>query len=155
MENQDSILAREGGRFPGATYKEVVLGPAYENAKRELLPAMIAANKAHLIMLVEQNFVSQGEATTVMRAIAELEETELRASPYTGEFEDLFFHVEHLILERAGDPAGNLPLARSRNDTWAWPCTAWPCATVYCAPRGRCWTCRTSFSQWHPSTSAP
>jgi argininosuccinate lyase len=116
LENQDSILAREGGRFPGATYKEVVLRPAYENAKRELLPAMIAANKAHLIMLVEQNFVSQSEATTVMRAIAELDETELRASPYTGEFEDLFFHVEHLILERAGDPAGNLHLARSRND---------------------------------------
>jgi argininosuccinate lyase len=115
-DDRASISVREGREFPGTTYKEVVLGPAYENAKRELLPAMIAANKAHLIMLVEQNFVSQGEATTVMRAIAELDETELRASSYTGEFEDLFFYVEHLILESAGDPAGNLHLARSRND---------------------------------------
>ncbi len=115
-DDRASIFVREGQEFPGTTYKEVVLGPAYENAKRELLPAMIAANKAHLIMLVEQNFISQSEATTVMRAIAELDETELEISPYTGEFEDLFFHVEHLILERAGDPAGNLHLARSRND---------------------------------------
>ncbi len=58
MENRDSIFAREGRGFPGATYREVVLEPAYENAKRKLLPAMLAANEAHLIMLVEQNLVS-------------------------------------------------------------------------------------------------
>jgi argininosuccinate lyase len=115
-DDRASIFAREGQEFPGATYKEVVLEPAYENAKRELLPAMLAANKAHLVMLVEQNLVAQKDAEMIMRAIAELDEAELQTSPYTGEFEDLFFHVEHLILESAGEPAGNLHLARSRND---------------------------------------
>ena len=115
-DDRASIFAREGQEFPGATYKEVVLEPAYENAKRELLPAMLAANRAHLIMLVEQNLVSRKDADAVMLAIAELDETEAQTSPYTGEFEDLFFHVEHLILESAGEPAGNLHLARSRND---------------------------------------
>ena len=115
-DNRASIFAREGLEFPGAIYKEVVLEPAYENAKRELLPALLAANKAHLVMLVEQKLVAQKDADAVMRAIAELDEAEIRASPYTGEFEDLFFHVEHLILESAGEPAGNLHLARSRND---------------------------------------
>jgi argininosuccinate lyase len=115
-ENRATIFAREGQEFPGATYKEVVLEPAYENAKRVLLPAMLAANRAHLIMLVEQNLVSRKDADAVMQAIAELDESEIRSSPYTGEFEDLFFHVEHLILESAGEPAGNLHLARSRND---------------------------------------
>jgi argininosuccinate lyase len=81
-----------------------------------LLPAMLAANRAHLIMLVEQNLVSRKVANAIMQAIAGLDETEIRSSPYTGEFEDLFFHVEHLILESAGEPAGNLHLARSRND---------------------------------------
>ncbi len=111
-----SILEREGRIFPGATYTEVVLRPAYENAKRELLQAMIAANKAHLLMLAERNLVARKDAVRVMRAIGELDETELRTSPYTGEFEDLFFQVEHLIFETAGEPAGNLHLARSRND---------------------------------------
>jgi argininosuccinate lyase len=115
-DDRASIFAREGQVFPGATYREVVLEPAYENAKRELLPAMLAANRAHLIMLVEQNLVSGEVADTIMQGIAKLDETEIRSSPYTGEFEDLFFHVEHLILESAGEPAGNLHLARSRND---------------------------------------
>ena len=116
MENQDSILAREGRRFPGATYREVVLEPAYENAKRKLLPAMLAANKAHLVMLAEQGFVSRQDAYAVAKAICGLDEDGIRASSYTGEFEDLFFHVEHLISEAAGEAAGNLHLARSRND---------------------------------------
>ena len=54
-DRRASIFAREGKEFPGATYKEVVLEPAYEQAKQTLLPAMLAANRAHLIMLVEQD----------------------------------------------------------------------------------------------------
>ena len=115
-DDRASIFAREGRGFPGATYSEVVLEPAYENAKRDLLPAMLAANEAHLIMLVEQDLVSGQDAYVLARAIVELDEAEIRASRYTGEFEDLFFHVEHLISESAGEAAGNLHLARSRND---------------------------------------
>jgi argininosuccinate lyase len=115
-ENRASTFAREGRVFPGATYRKVVLEPAYKNAKRELLPAMLAANRAHLIMLVEQNLVSRKVANAIMQAIAGLDESEIRSSPYTGEFEDLFFHVEHLILKSAGESTGNLHLARSRND---------------------------------------
>ncbi len=115
-DDRASIFAREGQEFPGATYKEVVLEPAYENAKQTLLPAMLAASRAHLIMLVEQDLVSHRDANALMRAMSELEEAGLGASHYTGEFEDLFFHVEHLIFESAGEPAGNLHLARSRND---------------------------------------
>ncbi|MCA1716803.1 MAG: argininosuccinate lyase, partial [Actinobacteria bacterium] len=116
MESRESILAREGSSFPGATYREVVLEPAYENAKRHLLPAMLAAHKAHLIVLVEQDLMPQKDANSVARAISGLNEDEIRASSYTGEFEDLFFHVEHLISESAGEASGNLHLGRSRND---------------------------------------
>jgi argininosuccinate lyase len=116
MDDRESILAHEGKGFPGATYKEVVLEPAYESAKHNLLGAMLAANKAHLIMLAERGLVSREDARAVMRAILGLDAEEIRASPYTGEFEDLFFRVEHLIYESAGEAAGNLHLARSRND---------------------------------------
>ncbi len=116
MNDRESILAREGEDFPGATYKEVVLEPAYENAKRNLLDAMLAANKAHLIMLSERGLVSREDARVVMAAILGLDPEEIRASSYTGEVEDLFFHVERLIYGSAGEAAGNLHLARSRND---------------------------------------
>jgi argininosuccinate lyase len=77
---------------------------------------MLAANEAHLIMLAEKNLVSRQDAYLLAQAIIELDEAQIRASRYTGEFEDLFFHVEHLISVSAGGAAGNLHLARSRND---------------------------------------
>ena len=116
MDGREPILDREGKSFPGATYREVVLEPAYENASRELLPAMLAANKAHLIMLSERGLIPRQDANATMRAIAGLDVARLQSSSYTGEFEDLFFHVENLITGSAGEAAGNLHLARSRND---------------------------------------
>jgi argininosuccinate lyase len=116
LDDRRSIFDREGRSFPGATYREVILAPAYENARRNLLPAMLAANKAHLIMLVERDLIPRQDANAVMRAIAGLDVARLQASSYTGEFEDLFFQVENLIAESAGEAAGNLHLARSRND---------------------------------------
>jgi argininosuccinate lyase len=77
---------------------------------------MLAAHKAHLIMLVEQDLMSRRDADAIAKAISGLDEAEIRASPHTGEFEDLFFRVEHLISESAGEVSGNLHLARSRND---------------------------------------
>jgi argininosuccinate lyase len=77
---------------------------------------MLAAHRAHLIMLVEQDLMSQEDADTIAKAITGLDEDEIRASSYTGEFEDLFFRVEDLISESAGEATGNLHLGRSRND---------------------------------------
>jgi argininosuccinate lyase len=108
--------AEEGTRFPGKTYAEVVLEPAYDQAKKELLDPMIAVNKAHLIMLYEQGLVTQRDAQAIARALLELNTEKLRSNRYTGRFEDLFFKVEHELLALAGEVAGNLHLARSRND---------------------------------------
>ncbi|SFJ69448.1 argininosuccinate lyase [Thermoflavimicrobium dichotomicum] len=116
MKDREVILAEEGACFPGKTYTEVVLAPAYDEAKEHLLEPMMAINKAHLIMLYEQNLISKEEAITIARAIQKLNMEHLQNSSYTGEYEDLFFHVENLLLEQAGDIAGNLHLARSRND---------------------------------------
>jgi argininosuccinate lyase len=116
VSENNAILAEEGSSFPGVIYRETVLEHAYDNAKRNLLDAMLAANKAHLIMLAEQGLMSPTDARVVMSALLALDAGEIRASSYTGEFEDLFFHVEHLIHESAGEAAGNLHLARSRND---------------------------------------
>ncbi|WP_068774063.1 argininosuccinate lyase [Paenibacillus sp. FJAT-26967] len=116
MRSRDQILHEEGGLFPGLTYTEAVLKPAFNEAKTSLLPPMMAINKAHLIMLKDQGLVTSEEAGQIAGAIRGLDLEKLRQCEYTGQFEDLFFQVESELLEAAGDIAGNLHLARSRND---------------------------------------
>jgi argininosuccinate lyase len=113
---RDKFLQDEGESFPGRTYKEVVLEPAYNEAKKHLLEPMMAIHKAHLIMLTEQGIISQQECNQIAAAINSLDLQAIRKSPYSGQVEDLFFQVEMELMEKAGDIAGNLHIARSRND---------------------------------------
>lgn len=116
MDYRERIFQQEGASFPGKTYVEAVLEPAFNEAKNHLLEPMMAINKAHLIMLREQELITDDEARMIARALSGIELDELRRSSYTGQFEDLFFQVESRLLELAPDVAGNLHLARSRND---------------------------------------
>lgn len=116
MDYRERIFSQEGASFPGKTYVEAVLEPAFNEAKHHLLKPMMAINKAHLIMLREQELITDGEAKEIARALCGIEMEELRRATYTGQFEDLFFQVESRLLELAPDVAGNLHLARSRND---------------------------------------
>lgn len=116
MGYREQWMKAEGAVFPGKTYAEVVLEPAFNEAKIHLLGPMMAVNKAHLIMLQKQQLITEDEAKQIAKAIRSIDPDVLRRSLYTGQFEDLFFQVEHQLLEHAGDIAGNLHLARSRND---------------------------------------
>ncbi|WP_169083523.1 argininosuccinate lyase [Paenibacillus sp. PL91] len=106
----------EGSTFPGRTYAEAVLAPAYDQAKQELLQPMIAVHKAHLIMLFEQGLLTRDEAHRIANALLTIDLEQLRRGKYNGQFEDLFFEVEHKLLELSGEASGSLHLARSRND---------------------------------------
>lgn len=102
--------------FPGESYEEAVLKPAYDNAKKYLLEPMIDINKAHLVMLVKQGIIDEGAGLKIAKAIENLDLEALASSKYDGKFEDLFFYVESKIIDQAGDLGGNLHIARSRND---------------------------------------
>lgn len=116
MNIKESILEKEGRKFPGATYSEVVLAPAYEHAKQSLLEPMIAIHKAHLIMLVEQGLLQESAGSQILAAICALDKERILQSTYDGQYEDLFFLVESQIMKVAGEMGGSLHLARSRND---------------------------------------
>ncbi|MDF2958352.1 MAG: argininosuccinate lyase [Paenibacillus sp.] len=116
MSQKDRIIQSEGRSFPGKTYTEVVLAPSYDEAKLHLLDSMMAINKAQLIMLTEQRLISPEEGKEIAVAIRSLDLQSIRDSHYSGEVEDLFFQVERELLDQAGDIAGNLHIARSRND---------------------------------------
>lgn len=106
----------EGSSFPGRTYAEAVLAPAYDQAKKELLLPMISVHKAHLIMLLEQGLLSKEEGHKIAKSLFSLDLEQLNSGTYTGQFEDLFFEVEHQLLKLSDEASGSLHLARSRND---------------------------------------
>ncbi len=114
--NRDEIVQRDGASFPGESYTTAVLRPAYNEAKRMLLPSMIQIHRAHLVMLHDAGILGDAEAATIASAIDGLDLGALAASEYTGEFEDLFFTVEHELMRIGGEVTGSLHTARSRND---------------------------------------
>lgn len=113
---REQVLKKEGTTFPSKTYSSMVLEPAYDEAKQQFIDSMVEIHHAHLIMLVEQGLVEKEEAERIAKAVSNLDIEDVKRRSYTGEFEDLFFEVEHSLIEVAGEIAGNLHIARSRND---------------------------------------
>jgi len=106
----------EGTQFPSKTYRELVLEPTYDGAKKYFLQYMIQIHIAHLKMLEEQKIVRESDALKIGKAINNLDIDYYQMADYDDQFEDLFFRIEHNLIQEAGDIAGNLHIARSRND---------------------------------------
>ncbi len=110
------INEEEGIQFPSNSYRQMVLQPAYDEARKHFLDAMIQIHIAHLKMLQEQNLVTAAEARQIGQAIQKLDLEYYKMRDYSPQFEDLFFRIENKLIELGGDIAGNLHIGRSRND---------------------------------------
>lgn len=77
-----------------------------------LLNGVIAINKAHVVMLIEQKIISATDGAKILSALVKNSEMTLDAS-----MEDAHMAVEEAVLKEAGTEAGgNLHIAKSRND---------------------------------------
>jgi argininosuccinate lyase len=98
-------------------YVTYVLNENFEDAKQLFLSPLLAIHYAHLAMLSTQGIVSSEDAHRLRRALDIVSQTDLSEVQYDGTYEDLFFYLERLIVQQAGeDAAGRLHTARSRND---------------------------------------
>lgn len=98
-------------------FVRLVLNENFEDAKAQFLSPIMAIQYAHLVMLAERGIVSQEDASTLRRALDTISPDAVRKVEYDGTYEDLFFYLDRLIVEAAGeDAAGRLHTARSRND---------------------------------------
>jgi len=98
-------------------YIDQVLNENFEDAKALFLPPLMAIQYAHLVMLADRGILTSADARTLRDALDSISVADIRATPYDGRCEDLFFHLERLIVEACGeDAAGRLHTARSRND---------------------------------------
>jgi argininosuccinate lyase len=98
-------------------YVLYVLNENFEDAKARFLAPLMAIHRAHLAMLATTDIVSRSDARRLRDALDAIPLDQVRRVAYDGTFEDLFFYVEHLLVEACGeDVAGRLHTARSRND---------------------------------------
>jgi argininosuccinate lyase len=114
--DRKQIQERDGLKFPGTSYVDAVLRPIYDDAKTYLLKSMMDLHRSHLVMLREQGIIDAATAKQIITAVESIDVEAVAASHYDGRYEDLFFYVEDMILQAAGEIAGNLHIARSRND---------------------------------------
>ncbi|PKR51780.1 argininosuccinate lyase [Thalassospira marina] len=104
--------------FPDPVYKDTVLGPLFDGARDHFASDFQRIDRAHLIMLCEQDILSQSQASQIAAALQAIEtEIDPATLTYTGEVEDFFFLIEKELKARLGaDLGGRLHTARSRND---------------------------------------
>ena len=106
-----------GASFPHPLYEKIVLKPFYEDAKKYYYAPMLAANRAHAVMLYESGIIGLENARALLAALQQVEAGGVNELRYRSGVEDLFFAMEGKLIEIAGAAhGGNLQLARSRND---------------------------------------
>jgi argininosuccinate lyase len=100
-----------------AEYIKNVLNDNFEDAKSLFLSPLMSIHYAHLTMLAARGIVSAEDARTIRQALDDISLDTIRRTPYDGQTEDLYFHVERQIVRACGEElAGRLHTARSRND---------------------------------------
>lgn len=104
----------------GDDFVQAVLRPRLLEDAAASLGAMLAVNKAHLVMLRERELIPAPAAARIAAVLLELERTGLRPDQLDPGLEDLYANLERAVASAAGaDAAGRMHLARSRNDLWA------------------------------------
>ena len=110
-------MSEDASSFPHPLYDKYVLQPFFEDAKTYFYRPMLAANRAHVVMLQRCDIITRANAKALLDALREVETRGVDALTRGGGVEDLFFAMENKLIESAGAAyGGNLQLARSRND---------------------------------------
>lgn len=100
-----------GGRL-SAVREDVAKFTSSMKDDQRLAEAVIAINKAHVVMLMEQEILKQSDGARLLQALAKCSSTALDASA-----EDVHMAVEEAVLREVGETVGgNLHIAKSRND---------------------------------------
>ena len=117
MDRQLTSNSTQKEKFPAPVYREAVLAPNFEDAKRYFLTALLHIEYAHTIMLERQRIIAREDARSCLAALDRLDIAQIKAAIYDGSCEDLFCYVENLLVSDIGiDVAGRMHTARSRND---------------------------------------
>jgi argininosuccinate lyase len=115
-----------GGRFdagPGALMERINASIAFD---KRLYAQDIAGSKAHCEMLIAQGIVSGEDGRAILDGLDQvLTEIESGGFEFRTALEDIHLNIEARLAEIAGEAAGRLHTARSRNDQVATDFRLW------------------------------
>jgi argininosuccinate lyase len=98
-------------------YVSQVLNDNFEDAKALFLSPLISIHYAHLVMLADRGIITPAAAHAIREGLDSISVSAVRRTPYDGTCEDLYSHIDRLLVGACGaDAAGRLHTARSRND---------------------------------------
>jgi len=121
-----SANALWGGRFAEGPAQIMEQVNASIHFDQRLFAQDIAGSKAHCSMLVATGIISSEDGAAIAQGLdqikAEIQNGDLKVDPA---LEDIHMHVEARLRELAGDAAGRLHTARSRNDQVATDFRLW------------------------------
>jgi argininosuccinate lyase len=115
-----------GGRFekgPASAMQDIT--PSIDFDKR-LWRQDIAGSRAHARMLAAQKIISEADRDTILSGLDAIgKEIEVGTFDFRRELEDIHLNIESRLAEIAGEAAGRLHTARSRNDQVATDFRLW------------------------------
>ena len=100
-------------------YKNL-LAPQIVDQSDKYFAAMLKANDAQALMLLEQGILNKEEAGKLLQLSRELAAQGASKLAFTPDKEDLYLNIEAILIDRLGDyVGGKLHTGRSRNDLYA------------------------------------
>ncbi|WP_336023988.1 argininosuccinate lyase [Halobellus salinisoli] len=107
-EERSSVVRRD--RFSGGPARGFMSSLA---ADERIFAADLAVDRAHVVMLAEQDIVADDVAGEILAALSDVESAGHGALP---DGEDVHEAIETAVVERVGPDGGKMHTARSRND---------------------------------------
>jgi len=107
-ESTAGVVRRE--RFSGGPAREFLSSLA---ADERIFEADLVVDRAHVVMLAEQEIISEEDASDILTALAEIEAEGHGTLP---DGEDVHEAIETAVIDRVGPDGGRMHTARSRND---------------------------------------
>ena len=115
-----ALQSGDRSSFPDPVYRETVLEPLFDGARRHHADALRRIDHAHLVMLVETGILDETQGAAIARALLAMErEIDPAGLAYGGDVEDYFFFMER-ELKPAPAPisaVGCIPRARATTST--------------------------------------
>ncbi len=107
-DSEDSVVRRD--RFSGGPARGFM---SSLGADERIFAADIAVDRAHVVMLAEQDIIDDEDAGEILDALAAVEDAGHGELP---EGEDVHEAIETAVIDRVGEVGGKMHTARSRND---------------------------------------
>lgn len=118
MAENDKFHSRLTGG-PADEYIDNLRGPEFELLKEYFFEPLFALNRAHVIMLQENDLLEAETAAEIMRVFDQIEAEGIDESLSGADYSDIHFYVEEYLIDEIGEKKGGvLQTGRSRTDVY-------------------------------------